>query len=223
MAASLAQRVGIWTIAVALTLGTIVSFVVMIVANDNAKLDEARLNELMAEYEVKFGEYQDKIDAQARELSKVYYDGFIKYESRVGEFSSDIDELETKDLKAGTGEELTDESNFSAYYIGWNPKGKVFDSSINKEEKLLSPPFQAGPGRAIDGWIQGVDGMKIGGVRELTIPANLAYGDVAQSEDIPANTPLKFVVMVIPTPEEIPYPQPSDELIRLYQQVQGGI
>ena len=222
MAASRAQRIGIWTIAVALTLGTIVSFVVMIVANDNAKLDEARLNELVAEYETDFSEYQGKIDAQARELSKVYYTDFSKYESRVGKFSSDVSELKTEDLKAGTGEELTSESEFAAYYIGWNPTGKIFDSSINKEEKLLAPPLSAGPGGVISGWTDGVDGMKVGGVRELTIPADLAYGESGMGEDIPPNTPLKFVIMVIPTPEEIPYPQPSEELIRLYQRYQGG-
>ena len=48
--------------------------------------------------------------------------------------------------------------------------------------------------------------MKIGGIRELTIPAAKAYGDKGSGEDIPANTPIKFVVMAIPKPAEITPP-----------------
>ncbi|MNR39997.1 FKBP-type peptidyl-prolyl cis-trans isomerase [compost metagenome] len=62
--------------------------------------------------------------------------------------------------------------------------------------------------------------MKVGGVRELTIPADKAYGATAKSEDIPANTPLKFIIMIIPTPETIAQPTPSEELMKLYAQQQ---
>ena len=57
--------------------------------------------------------------------------------------------------------------------------------------------------------------MKIGGVRELTIPADKAYGDKAQGDKIPANSPLKFVVMAIEKPADIPEPEMpgSDETI----------
>jgi FKBP-type peptidyl-prolyl cis-trans isomerase len=56
----------------------------------------------------------------------------------------------------------------------------------------------------IEGWNQGVLGMKIGGVRELTIPAELAYGETGSGK-IPANSPIKFVLMTIPplTAEEV--------------------
>ena len=56
----------------------------------------------------------------------------------------------------------------------------------------------------IEGWKKGLVGMKIGGVRELSIPSDLAYGKNGSGEKIPADTPLKFIVMAIPQPEEIP-------------------
>jgi len=56
--------------------------------------------------------------------------------------------------------------------------------------------------------------MKVGGVRELTIPASLAYGEQGSGADIPANTPIKFILMIIPTPATI---QPSPELLKYYQ------
>lgn len=72
----------------------------------------------------------------------------------------------------------------------------------------------------IKGWSQGVIGMKIGGVRELTIPYDLAYGETGSGDKIPANTPLKFVIMLIEQPETIVQPEPSDELVKYYQQTQ---
>lgn len=222
MAASRAQRIGIWTIAIAMVLGTLVSFVVMIVANDNAKLDQARLEKLMAEYQVEFEEYQGRVEKQSKELSGKYYSDFVKYQSRVGKFSEDVKELGKNDLKVGGGDEIKEDSTFTAYYIGWNPGGKVFDDSIDEESKTLLPPLSVSPGSVIKGWTDGAVGMKVGGVRELTIPAELAYGETGSGENIPPNTPLKFIIMVIPTPETIEAPQPSDELVRLYNRSQGG-
>ena len=69
----------------------------------------------------------------------------------------------------------------------------------------------------IQGWLDGIVGMKIGGVREITIPSVLAYGDQEQGK-IPANSPLKFVVMLIEKPEEI---EISEELESLYGELYG--
>jgi hypothetical protein len=60
--------------------------------------------------------------------------------------------------------------------------------------------------------------MKVGGVRELTIPSDKAYGEAGSGDKIPANTPLKFIVMVIPTPEAIKEPAVPQELLQYYQQ-----
>ena len=64
--------------------------------------------------------------------------------------------------------------------------------------------------------------MKVGGVRELTIPSDLAYGETGSGDSIPANTPLKFVIMTIPTPTAIEQPMPSEELTTLYSRLYGN-
>ncbi len=206
MAATKAQRIGIWIIAAFMLVGTIGSFVIIVIANENQARDQANLNQLQTDY-------QDKVNAQTKELSDTYFDTLNGYKDRVGTFNKDdVKELKKEDLKVGDGADLTSESSFTAYYIGWNPEGKTFDSSFNGE--ALKAPFTASPGGVIEGWTQGVDGMKVGGIRELSIPSALAYGEAGSGADIPPNTPLKFVIMVIPTPEPVEIPE---KLLNYYQ------
>jgi len=220
VATSRAQQVGIWVIAAVLTVGTIGSFVAIILSTNNQKTDQARLTELTSEYQTQYEAYQAKVDAQAAELSTKYFAEFNQYATRPAAFdAASATELKKEDLKVGDGAALTSASTFTAYYIGWNPSGKVFDGSIDGTK--LKAPFTASPGSVIAGWTEGVDGMKVGGVREITIPSAKAYGETGSGEDIPANTPLKFVLMIIPTPQAITQPQPSEELIRLYSQSQA--
>lgn len=218
MATPRSQRIGIWVIAIVMAIGTIGSFAAIMLSTQNTAQDDARLQELLTAYQNEYAEYEKKVDAQSDELSKKYYDTFKKYESRVKAFNKgSVEALKTEDLKAGTGEKIDAESSFSAYYIGWNPDGKIFDSSF--DGKKLSTPYFVTPGSVIEGWTQGLVGMKVGGIRELTIPSDLAYGEMGQGEDIGPNTPLKFIVMIIPTPDPVEgEPQPSDELLRLYNQ-----
>jgi len=106
--------------------------------------------------------------------------------------SSPPKELGIKDLKvndkgceAQTGKYLT------ADYVGVIGKtGKEFESTW--EDEPLE--FQLGAGQVIPGWEQGLAGMKVGGQRRLDIPADLAYGKEGRPPDIPADTPLRFVV-----------------------------
>jgi len=204
-----------------MAIGTIGSFAIIVLANSNSQSDQARFNELSAQYQKATEEYQAKGEAQAKELSDQYYPTFSQYESRPSTFdAASVTELKKEDLSQGTGETLTDQSTFTAYYIGWTPDGKVFDGSIN--DGALKAPITAAPGGVIPGWTQGVAGMKVGGVREITIPSDLAYGETGSGESIPPNTPLKFVVMVIPTPEKIAEPQVSDELNTLYKRLYGN-
>ena len=164
--------------------------------------------------------------AQADQLSKVYFEQFDQYASTPAVFvSGDVKELAKKDLKVGDGAEATKDSKYAVYYLGWNPAGKTFDSSISGSA-LKSPlvrdsegvwTFPGGKqGGVIEGWEKGVLGMKVGGVRELTIPANLAYKDQGQGEDIPANTPLKFIIMILPAPVKLSAPQAPAELHQSY-------
>ena len=85
------------------------------------------------------------------------------------------------DNVVGTGKEATVGSNIVVNYTGWyykpmatRQRGRKFDSSLDAGRDPLE--FQLGAGRVINGWDQGVVGMKVGGKRTLIIPSELAYG-----------------------------------------------
>jgi len=216
MATPKSQRIGIWIIAIVMLVGTLGSFAVMVLSSKNDVADQARIQALSSQYQKDYAEYQKKLDAQTKELSDKYYDDFKAYETKPAKFDdSDVKSLKKTDLKTGSGSKLTENSTFTAYYLGWTPNGKVFDGSI--DGKKLKAPLSVSPGGVITGWTEGIDGMKVGGVRELTIPSDKAYGKAGSGDKIPANSPLKFIIMVIPTPEKIAEPTVPQELLDYYQ------
>jgi peptidylprolyl isomerase len=100
--------------------------------------------------------------------------------------------LVIKDLKKGTGPAAQPGQTVAVQYVGVLFKtGKQFDASWDRGQPFS---FPLGAGQVIKGWDEGVAGMKVGGRRELIIPADLAYGAQSPSPDIPANSPLVFVV-----------------------------
>jgi FKBP-type peptidyl-prolyl cis-trans isomerase FkpA len=192
MATPKSQRIGIWIIAIVMLVGTLGSFAVMVLANSNASNDQQQAQAQAAAQ-------QQAVAQQAAALSKQYYPLFQSYQSAPAAFdaSSVGSKVTTSDLKQGTGAAIAATTTYQAYYIGWNPKGVVFDSSFNGS--ALKAPFDTSSGQPISGWQQGIVGMKVGGIRELTIPAALAYGSTGSGANIPPNTPIKFIVMVIAT------------------------
>ena len=221
MATTKGQRVGIAIILAVTVIGTIGSFAVMILSAQNTAKEEAQQQQDYANYEAKYAEYQKKVDAQAAELSAKYFSTFSPFASRVGEFDLEANntDLKTEDLVVGDGEEITDDSQFGAYYIGWLPSGKIFDQSIDGDslKAPLTVASSLSNASLIDGWKEGMKGMKIGGVREMTIPSDKAYGESGSGDSIPPNTPLRFIVMAIPLPETITAPEyPASLLNGLY-------
>jgi peptidylprolyl isomerase len=100
--------------------------------------------------------------------------------------------LETKELIVGTGAEAKAGDTVTVNYVGILYKGgKEFDASWKRNEPFS---FTLGKGQVIPGWDQGIPGMKVGGRRELIIPAELAYGAKGSPPTIPPNAPLIFVV-----------------------------
>jgi peptidylprolyl isomerase len=84
-------------------------------------------------------------------------------------------ELEIKDIWEGDGPVAKAGDAVSVHYVGVAfSTGEEFDASWNRGTPLQ---FQLGAGQVISGWDQGVQGMKVGGRRQLTIPPHLAYGD----------------------------------------------
>lgn len=198
MSTTPAQRIGIWLIVIILGIGSVTTFAAVIFMNKNDQTAATQLATACTEY-------RTSLENQTAELSARYYPVLQEFSGRVAAFDKEsVTELKSEDLKIGEGQEITAESKYSAYYIGWNPSGKIFDQSITGN--TLRAPLSATPGGLITGWEQGVVGMKVGGIREITIPSDLAYGEQDRSADIPPNTPLKFIVMVIetPTPPTVP-------------------
>ena len=101
-------------------------------------------------------------------------------------------QLEVKDLEEGSGAEAKSGDKVTVQYVGVNYKnGKEFDSSWSRNEPF---PFTLGAGEVIPGWDQGVEGMKVGGRRELIIPPELAYGEAGAPPAIGPNETLVFVI-----------------------------
>jgi len=102
--------------------------------------------------------------------------------------------LYTRDLTVGTGQVATSTSNVSVYYAGYFADGQLFDSRSSPSNPF---PIQLGPNaNIIQGWKEGLVGMKVGGVRQLIIPPELAYG-AAGSGPIPTNAVLVFTVELV--------------------------
>jgi len=100
--------------------------------------------------------------------------------------------LIVNELERGTGQEAKQGDKVTVQYVGVNFEGgEEFDSSWSRNEPF---PFTLGGGEVIPGWDQGVEGMKVGGRRELVIPPELAYGESGSPPTIGPNETLVFVI-----------------------------
>ena len=101
-------------------------------------------------------------------------------------------DLVVTELTEGEGAEATAGSTVSVHYVGVaHSTGEEFDASYNRGTPLQ---FRLGAGQVIAGWDQGVQGMKVGGRRQLVIPPHLAYGDRGAGGVIKPGETLIFVV-----------------------------
>ena len=102
--------------------------------------------------------------------------------------------LKIEDLEVGTGDEATAGRTVVVHYTGWLLDGTKFDSSVDRGTPF---EFRLGAGQVISGWDQGVEGMRVGGKRRLTIPPELAYGDRGAAGVIPPGATLVFEVELL--------------------------
>ena len=107
--------------------------------------------------------------------------------------------LQFEEITVGEGEVAVAGNHVSVHYTGWlqNPdgtKGSKFDSSKDRNEAF---EFPLAAGHVIKGWDEGVQGMKVGGVRTLIIPSALGYGARGAGGVIPPNTTLIFEVELL--------------------------
>lgn len=104
-----------------------------------------------------------------------------------------VSELEIIDIEVGTGEEVQPGATITAHYTGALVKnGIIFQSSHDFGQAISFSLNQV-----IKGWTDGVPGMKIGGMRRLVIPAEMAYGASSPASNIPANSDLVFDIELV--------------------------
>ena len=104
-----------------------------------------------------------------------------------------VAELQSIDIKVGDGEEVPADATITAHYTGaLCVDGTIFESSHDSGR-----PATFGLHQVIDGWTQGVPGMKVGGIRRLIIPSELAYGQRRASAAIPPNSDLVFDIELV--------------------------
>ncbi|MBM4126845.1 MAG: FKBP-type peptidyl-prolyl cis-trans isomerase [Nitrospira sp.] len=102
--------------------------------------------------------------------------------------------LKYVDQVVGTGDAAVAGKTVSVHYTGWLENGKKFDSSVDRGQPFS---FRLGAGNVIKGWDEGVEGMKVGGKRKLTIPSDLGYGSRGAGGVIPPNATLIFDVELL--------------------------
>jgi FKBP-type peptidyl-prolyl cis-trans isomerase FkpA len=106
--------------------------------------------------------------------------------------------LKIEDKSTGSGAAAAAGQNVTVHYTGWlsegGQRGRKFDSSKDRGEPFV---FALGRGHVIRGWDEGVQGMKVGGTRELTIPPEMGYGARGAGGVIPPNATLIFEVELL--------------------------
>ena len=102
--------------------------------------------------------------------------------------------LKSDDTTEGDGDTAGAGQRVKVHYTGWLTDGSKFDSSKDRGDPLA---FKLGAGQVIRGWDEGVQGMRVGGMRKLTIPPQLGYGAAGAGGVIPPNATLVFEVELL--------------------------
>ncbi|MDO4612337.1 MAG: FKBP-type peptidyl-prolyl cis-trans isomerase [Candidatus Saccharibacteria bacterium] len=201
---SVKQRIFISVIALIMVGTFIASYAGIIISGNSSGSSSSSSDTTMGLSEEKIAAYKTAYDNKVAEFKAGTTEDFAKFKPYVtevkayNETSANENGVVTRDFVVGDGRELSEgDEEYLAYYIGWCADESVFDSSLD------NPTSPTGFNKALDaslgmieGWTTGVVGMKLGGVREITIPGNLAYAD--QMEICGGlNKPLKFIVMAV--------------------------
>lgn len=209
---TLKQRIVFIVVAFILLFSSIAIYILTVFGKEKSpatdKVSEAEIQAYMAEYEAKMSQMSGLVEPYSSE----YLERMISYKPYVKSFNSvtaNESGVQIEDVAIGDGDTLTSTSTgYGAYYIGWCSNEKVFDSSFDDfatPGKLVNPLIVE-ESSLIAGWYQGVDGMRLGGARIVTIPGALAYGDSRNPCDESSderNVPLKFIIVAFPVSDEI--------------------
>ncbi len=114
--------------------------------------------------------------------------------TKPGETKTTTGGVKYETIKSGTGEQAKSGEKVQVHYVGKLASGEQFESSRETDRPFT---FRVGASEVIPGWDQGVTGMKVGEVRRLTIPPELAYGKLGSPPKIPANATLVFDIELL--------------------------
>jgi len=103
--------------------------------------------------------------------------------------------LQYQDLTAGKGRKPMPGDVVSVDYVGWNTNGRVFDTSLQEGREPIA--IHLGKHEVIKGWDEGIATMRVGGIRRLVIPPELAYGAIGYPPTIEPNSTLTFMVRLM--------------------------
>ena len=195
---STGQRVFIAIIAVVMLVTIIAGYAAIIISGNNgssgngqSSISEEKKMQYEEEYNMKLEEF--------KENTKSDFNKFVAYKGRIAaynEANANDGGVKTEDIIVGDGRTLAEgDMDYMAYYVGWCADEKIFDSSF--DNTVLPTGFKSvltASSNLIEGWQSGVIGMKLNGIREVTIPSTLAYKE--EEGACGANQPLKFMIMV---------------------------
>lgn len=183
----------------AVMLGTSMTVYILMIMNRGEAPEVKKPN--VAKLEKELSVKREAATALSKKLGEQYFatlKEFHKPES-FNAAAANAGGVQKRDLKVGEGRELGEkDTNYYAYYIGYCPDESIFDSSFDSRKdpaaaKTLTMPLP--PAGLIEGWYQGMAGAKLGGVREIIIPGELAYKDTRDDLCGMKSAPLKFVVL----------------------------
>ena len=215
-------RVIIGVIAFLMLFSTVAVYALIVLSSENKKGENAKVSEELAKVEKELDEKRAEAEKLTDALSDKHYATLKSYASAVKSYNAQSVNnagLKTKDLVKGNGAEITADTEYYSYYIGWCADESVFDSSFNSWEnptELNAPiQYEVGTSSFVAGWEEGVIGMKLGGVREIDVPGELAYGETREICG-GTNSPLKFIVYPVEVSDE--YKKVIKEFDTLYMQ-----
>lgn len=187
MATKTSQRVGIWIIAIVMSVGTLGAFFLPMITNDNDAKQAAEIQKQLAEYEK-----QEKMcpSTDTKPTTAISPAPTPPEAPK----ADDVPELKTIDLTVGSGAEVKEGDCVEILFHGTLAKdGKAFQGGSNYAE---GTPYRSVTTGFVPGFAKGLVGMKVGGERQVMIPSDQAYGAEAQGE-IPANSDLVFTIKLV--------------------------
>ena len=204
---SVGQRVAISIIAFFMLGSIIASYAAIIVGNSTSNSEETQKlsDERMSYYT---DNYASKL-AAFKEATAADFATFAPYLSEVKAYNettlNESTTVQVRDLLVGTGRTLgADSDDYLAYFVGWCADESVFESSLDTQSPASASAFatmldpslikEMYGSKLIEGWYMGMNGAKIGGIREVAIPSSLAYKD---DKEICGgyNKPIKYLIM----------------------------